>query len=162
MKFFLQKKVFSLKDSLEVKNEEGKIIYSTVGTGITLGNRIVIKDYNGKDRAVVEERPMSAAFKYDIYLKDSPVITVVEKGTLQEQSYGVEGTDVVVKGDFSGSNFDIFDGEKLICKITSKKKFGHDHYEISLFKEEKELEIISVILTIYCINSEDIFKDLHD
>lgn len=162
MKYFLQKKIFSIKDSLEVKNEDGKIVYSTIGTGITLGNRIVIRDKDAKDRAVIEERPMSAAFKYDIYLKDSPVITVIEQGSLQEQQYAVEGTDVVVKGSFSGSNFEIFDGDKLICNITSKKKFGHDHYEISLIEEKKELEIISVILTIYCINGEDVFSDLHD
>lgn len=159
MNYFLQKKTFSIKDTLEVKNEDGKTIYSTLGTGITLGNRIVIKDANGDDKAVIEERPMSASFKYDIYLKDSPVITVVEQGSLQEQQYAVEGTKVIVRGSFSGSNFEIYDDAKLVCKISSKRKFGNDHYEISLNSEDKELEIMAVILTIYLINEEEIFNN---
>lgn len=154
MKLYIKQKIFSWKDSFNVKDEEDRERYTVSGELLALKRKLHIKNADGKEVSTVCQKPFSFMPKYTVSLEDGTNLTVIQRLSFLKARYDVEPIDWRVEGKVNQHEFSIFCGSNTVAAVRKAWFTWGDSYEISIEDPANELAVLSIVLTIDCMKAD--------
>ena len=157
MKRYIKQKVFSWKDRLTVKDEEGRDLYCAEGEVFSWGHRLHVCDAQRREMIYIQEKVMSWKPRYYIYIDGREAAEIVREFSFFRPQYTISGLDWEIKGSFWEHEYDVLD-RKTGARVASIQKewmtWG-DSYEVSFEREEDEKMLLALVLTIDCVMASE-------
>lgn len=122
MRLLIKQKVFSWADKFLVKDEYGGDRYNVQGEIFSLGHRLHIYDYSGREVALIQQKLFSFKPRYFIFINGVQVAELVKQFTMFKQKYIVEGQEWSLEGDFWSHDYRLMKDDGSV--IMSVKKNG--------------------------------------
>lgn len=137
-----------MHQKIEVKDEEGNLLYWTKSSIIAIKGKTDIFDAAGDLVAHLEKRPISLHEKHFITMADGQKFTLSnELFHVIKDVTNIEGLDWQIQGNVLGLNFMLFDqnGEP-IAAIGQKMLSIHDRYSIDLYQPRHEKVVVAIVI----------------
>ena len=156
MKLYIKQKVFTFGDRFAVTNEYGEEVYFVEGEVFTFGKKLhVYEAASRREVAYIEQKLFSFLPKYYIYKNGEEVAEVVKEFTFFRHEYSVNGPNWLVQGDFFDHEYEMFDGEGVVVRVSKEWFTWGDAYEIDISSPVDEVTALAATLVIdACIEAE--------
>ena len=155
MKLALKQKVFSLKESFSVMDEEGTPVYQVSGKLISVGHKLTVQDMDGQEAAYIHQKVLSLVPKYFIEV-DGQEMELKGHITLLKPHYTLE-TDSgnwEIRGDFVQHEYEMKRGREVVATVTRKWLSWGDTYLLDVPDERDALIALGVMVAIDCVNAD--------
>lgn len=148
------KERFSLKNKMQIYNEQDEICYEAEAKMISVGRKVHVYDKDGNTLAYIHQKLLSLHGKFFIEIGDttyelhSPVISF-------KPHYYVDTVDWEIRGDFLEHNYEIKDkNEETIATVHQGWLHLLDQYAIEVPDQKNELLVLCLVIIADCV--EDI------
>lgn len=150
MKFYVKQKVFSLRDSFNVYDENQKPVYRVTGKFISLRNKIEFMDHEGKLLYCSDKKILSILPQYFIYdPTGQQVVSVKKKFSIKPKFHvNIFGEEAKINGSFWQYNFEIETKNGIVATIRKKIISFGDSYEIDIADNEKNFELLLYLVIV--------------
>ena len=156
MKLALKQKVFSLKESFQVMDEEGNPIYEVAGKLLSIGHKLTVTDMDGQEVAYIHQKVLSLVPKYFIEISGQEEVELKGHITLLKPHYTLE-TDSgkwEIRGDFIAHEYEMKRGRDVAAAVTKKWFTWGDTYLLDVDDDADVLTALGVMIAIDCIESD--------
>ena len=156
MKLALKQKVFSLKESFQVMDEEGNPIYEVAGKLLSIGHKLTVTDMDGQEVAYIHQKVLSLVPKYFIEISGQEEVELKGHITLLKPHYTLE-TDSgkwEIRGDFMAHEYEMKRGRGVAAAVTKKWFTWGDTYLLDVDDDADVLTALGVMIAIDCIESD--------
>ena len=143
MKLALKQKVFSLKESFQVLDEEGNPVYEVAGKLLSLGHKLTVTDMDGQEVAYIHQKVLSLVPKYFIEILLKPHYTLETDSGKWE-----------IRGDFMAHEYEMKRGRDVAAAVTKKWFTWGDTYLLDVDDDADVLTALGVMIAIDCIESD--------
>lgn len=142
MKFYVKQKVFSLKDSFKVYDENQNPVYQVTGKFFSLKNKMELQDMSGRTLYRSDKKVISILPTYYIYdERGQQVVTVKKKFSIKPKfDVDIYNEKAKINGSFWQYNFEVETNEGIVATIRKKFISFGDSYEIEI-EDNKNLEL---------------------
>lgn len=149
MKLIFKQKVFSLLDSYNIYNENGKIMFTVKSQFYLFGKHFYVYDKVGQVVGRLKQKPFTYMPVFDIYLDWEYVGRISKKLPRMYPTYVVDYKDWLVEGNFFEHKYTIKKYVDEVVATISKKIFNlTDMYEINVVDENDAVPALMVALAI--------------
>lgn len=147
-KFYMQEKVISAKETFYVKNEAEENCYLVEGDMVQIGGKkLHIKDLNGVEIAMLQQKLLSLRPKFFIFKHDQQVGELVKKIGIKPK-YFIDGLGWEISGKFLAHDYTISDGTRDIVKIHKAWISIGGCYELDVEDDVDDAMVIAAVLAI--------------
>ena len=150
MRLYIKQHVWSFRDKFYIKDEFGNDIYFVEGELFSFGHKLHIYNNQSQEVVYIKQKPWSFLPKYEVYMNNVMVAHIVKDFTFFEHKYVIEGTNLVIEGDFFAHDYRILDGNYVVAYINKAWFTWGDSYEINVADPVNALLTIACVLTIDC------------
>ena len=156
MKLALKQKVFSLKESFTVLNEDGEAIYEVSGKMISLGHKLTVRDMEGQEAAYIHQKLLALVPKYFIAENGREEAELKGHITLFKPHYTLEtdGGKWEIRGDFMAHEYEMKRGKETVATVTKQWFSWGDTYLLEVEDDENVLTALSVMIAIDCVQAD--------
>ena len=148
MKLYMKQKVFSWKDKFTVKDEAGQDRFFVEGEFLTLGKKLHIYDSTHSEVAFIRQKLWSWLARFFVEIDGKEVCQIVKRLTFFKPRYELEGIGWRVEGDFWGHEYSVYDGDKMVMRLSKHWFSWGDSYELEIDNPENEILCLSIVLAI--------------
>jgi len=150
MKFYIKQKVFSFKDQFRIMDETQNVLYEIKGKFMSIKNKLELTNQQGEMLLRSERKVLTLMPKYYIFDARDQEIALIKRifGFKPRFDLNILNRDYFVDGSLFGHSFGIYDDNKnLVASISKKIISWGDTYEIDIQDEENvELFLFVVII----------------
>lgn len=161
MRFFLRKKVFSLKNDYYIKNSIGETQYLILRSFFSK-RKYKIFNKEKKLLAKIEKKLFRFSPEHKVYLSGGKEIYIKKKFGLFTNIFKIicENDEYIIDGDVVAREYTLFRGDKKIAIIANDIQSVLRGYDINISKyEENPMIIICIVLVIHlCHYSNFVIK----
>lgn len=156
MRFYIKQHVFTWGDKFSIYGEDNTEKYYVEGEVFTFGKKLHVYDAaTAREVAYIEQKIFSFLPKYYIYKNGDEVAEVVKEFTFFRHEYSVNGPNWMVQGDFFDHEYEFFDGEGVVTRVSKQWFTWGDAYEIDISSTVDEVTALAAALVIdACIDAE--------
>lgn len=149
MKFYVKQKVFSLKDSFKVFDENQNPVYQVTGKFFSLKNKMELQDMSGQTLYRSDKKVISILPTYFIYDQTGKQVVSVKKKFAIKPKFDVDiyGEQAKINGSFWQYNFEIETNRGIAATIRKKIISFGDSYEIDI-ADDKNLELLLYLVIV--------------
>lgn len=139
-----------LHQRIEVKDEQGQVLYWTKSSIVVIRGKTDIFDADGKQVAHLEKKPISLHEKHYITMADGRQFTLSnELLHIFKDITNIQGLNWKIKGNIIGLNFTLFDEhDEVIAAIGQKIVSVHDRYSIDLYQTQHEQVVAAILISL--------------
>lgn len=148
MKLFMKQKVFSWTDRFAIWDEREQNRYYVEGEFLSWGKKLHIFDLNQREVAFVRQKVWAFMPRFFIEIDGREVFQIVKRFTFFKQKYELEGLNWHVEGDFWAHDYAVFDGSRLVMRLSKHWFTWGDSYELDVINPEEELLCLCIVLAI--------------
>ncbi|MEZ4869169.1 MAG: LURP-one-related family protein [Caldilineaceae bacterium] len=160
MRFILNERIFSLRDSYYIRNEQGDNTYEVTGRLISLRDKLALRDLKGYTLATITEKMLSLRPVYTIERSGQPqakvkkdFINVLREGFSVDMEDGLP--DLRIQGDILDHNYTISREGVNIAQISKKWISLRDSYAIDVAEGEDPVLLIACAIVVDRIAHDD-------
>lgn len=152
----IKQKVFSITDKYDVYDAGGNPKYFVKSDFFTIGHRIHVFDKaSGQEIGMIQEKVFRILKEFEISING------VSQGKIKRQiSFFVPKYDIDYKGwrlegDFFHWNYDVFEGERLVVRISKQLFRWGDTYVLDVVNDMDELPALMVAIAMDAAQCSD-------
>lgn len=137
-----------LHQKIEIKDEQGQMLYYTKSSVFALKGKTDIFDASGAPVAHLEKKPISLHEKHYITVADGQKFTMSnELFHVFKDVTNIEGLGWQLQGNVIGLNFMLFDQNgEAIAAIGQKMISMHDRCSIDLYQPKHETIVAAIVI----------------
>ena len=148
-KLYIKQQVFTAIDKFTVKDENENDVYLVEGDFVQIGGKkLHIKDINGNELAMVQQKLLALLPKFFVFIKDEQAAEIKKKIALFGSKYEVVGPGWDVKGDFFGHDFTVKNGDEEVVSLHKAWLSWGDSYELEFASGVDEILALAVVLAV--------------
>jgi len=148
MKLYFKQKAFSFKGKGTILDENGDDRYYFEGKVFSLGKKITITDLSGNEVAFIRQKVPSIRPRYFVEIGGEQVAAVVGKFKILKHEFTVEGPEWDVRGNFSGHDYSVVEGETAVASIHKQWFTWGDAFEIDIADPKNEIIVLGIVMAI--------------
>ena len=137
-----------LHQKIEVKDEEGRTLYFTKSSVITIQGKTDLFDSTGARVAHLQKKPVSLHEKHYITMEDGQTFTMSnELFHIVKDITQIQGLGWQLRGNVIGLNFALYDqNDELIATVGQKLVSLHDRFSIDLYQPRHEKVVVAIVI----------------
>ena len=137
-----------LHQKIEVKDEQGQLLYYTKSSVIAIKGKTELYDASGALVAQLSKKPISFHEEHYITMKDGQKFTLSnELFHVFKDITNIKGLDWKLKGNVIGLNFTLFDqNSEPVASIGQKMISLHNRYSIDLYQPQHEKMVVAIVI----------------
>jgi uncharacterized protein YxjI len=147
---YTELKLGDLHQKVEVKDEQGKVLYWTKSAIIAIKGKTDIFDASDALVAHLEKKPISMHEEHYITMADGTQITLSNRlFQVFKDVTDIKGLDWKLQGNVIGLNFMLFDqnGEP-VAAIGQKALSIHNRFSIDLYQPQHEKTVVAIVISL--------------
>lgn len=148
MKLCIKQKVFTIKDTFSVTDENGSPVCNVTGKVFSWGKQLTITDMTGSELGTLKQKVMSFLPTYVISQNGEEVAKIVKKISFMRPKFDMEGPNWHIEGNFIKWDYDITADGQPIASINKKYFSWGDTYVIDIPDERNSFLVLAVVLAI--------------
>ncbi len=148
MKMLFKQRFFSWFDSYDIYDEEGRTLFTVEGK-LSWGHTLHILDAAGQHIGTVEQQIFTFLPKFDLYVKNELVGTLVKEFTFFKPSFTLDGTGWHMEGEVFEWDYTIHDeNDRQVAAISKELWNFTDTYVIDVPDPQDCLMALLMVLAI--------------
>ena len=160
MRFIVKERIFSLRESFYIRDEQGRDILEVTGRLLSLRDKLVLHDRQGNEAATITKQLIALRPTYTISrpgLPDAKVkkdfINILREGF----TIDMEGDlpDLRIQGDIFEHNYSILREGTVVAQISKKWISLRDSYVIDIAQAEDAILLLAAAIVVDRISHED-------
>ena len=152
MRYVLKQKLLAWGDDFTIRDQDNRDCYFVDGKVLTLRDKLVIEDMQGREVGRIEKRLLSLGTKYDIYRDDSRVATIKKKRfTLFREVFEVDDSaagDLDAAGDFLDREYRFTRDGRTVATVSKQYFSLADSYGVDIAPGEDDVLILACAVVI--------------
>lgn len=146
MKLYVEQKIFSLKRTFNIKNENNEMIYELVSN--SYGNGITLLTSNNEEIANIDLKYINLNSYYSISIKNKLSCSMYRKINLFKYEYQLDNGYKVIR-EIAKPNYTIYDQNSNIIGIINKRIIAMTNtYDINIIDENNKEMVLSIFAAI--------------
>lgn len=155
MKLLIKQRVFSWSDTYDIYDEEENPKYFVQAEVFSLGHQLHVYDRFDNEIGVIHQKVFSFLPEFSIEIQGEIVGTIYKNFTFFKNNYEVDFKGWKVEGNYTGWNYDVYDGDELILNISKKLFTWGDTYVLDFMDEKDEIDGLLLVIAIDAANCKD-------
>jgi uncharacterized protein YxjI len=153
MRYIMKKKLFSLGADFTIKDAEGKDAFFVDGKVLSLRDRLVIQDMQGRELAAVQKKLLSWGPTYEIY-HGGELKAVVEESlfTLFGHRFTVDDEngpqDLEARGSFGDHHYTFTRGGEAVAEVSESWFTIPNSYGVDIVAGQDDVLILACTVVI--------------
>ena len=145
---YTELKLGDLHQKIEIRDEQGQMLYYTKSSVFALKGKTDIFDASGTPVAHLEKKPISLHEKHYITMADGQKFTMSnELFHVFKDVTNIEGLGWQLQGNVIGLNFMLFDQDgEAIAAIGQKMISIHNRCSIDLYQPKHEKIVVAIVI----------------
>lgn len=158
MKYRIRQKVLTLHGVFQVFDEEEKLCYHVRQNAVSITNKTHIYNNVDEEVALIHRKILSLHYVHYVEMANGESAEISEAKILQlHDNFEIGGFGWKVKGNITGHNFEILDGDGRTIAEASKKWISiGDSLGVDIPDPANTEKVIAVLLTILLIQRDRI------
>lgn len=150
MKFYIKQKVFTFKDSFDIKNEEMETVYIVKGKFFSIGAKLRLTDSEGQELYFIKRKIFAFRPVYKIYKEKELQATIIKKIRLFSRKFKIKSKihSLKIEGNILALNFNILENKEIKANIKKKLLKIGDTYEMEVAENEDYAFYCALLVTI--------------
>ena len=164
MRYTLKERIFSLRDSYYIQDENGENGFEVQGKLITLHNTLILRNLKTDEESKIWEKRLSLRSTYVIERPNQPdvsvrkdLINILREGFTIDMPGNVP--DLRIQGDILDKNYTITRDGETVAQASKKWISLRDSYAIDVAASEDPVLIIACAIIIDRLAHEDEAKE---
>ncbi|MDR0532272.1 MAG: hypothetical protein LBG83_09470 [Oscillospiraceae bacterium] len=153
MKLYIKQKVFSWRDQFAVRDADGAERWFAQGELFSWGRKLHVCDTEGREAAFIHRKNWSFLPKYYIEIDGNTYLLASELSFLKRRLH-LEGLPWRMEGNFSAHEYELFNGNETIMRMSKHWFTWGDSYELDIPRLENELLCLCVALAVDCMQAD--------
>lgn len=147
---FTSTKVFTLHHSMEITDEQERVLYRAQTKFPSLHDKTDITDAGGDPVAHIERKLLSLHQRHFITMADGTCFQLSnELFHLVKDISNIEGLGWQLRGNILGLNFELYDGSGQVIAVIGQKLLSiHDKYCVDIYRPELEKQVVAILVTL--------------
>lgn len=155
MKLLIKQRVFSWSDTYDIYDEEENPKYFVQAEVFSWGHQLHVYDRFDNEIGVIHQKVFSFLPEFSIEIQGEIVGTIYKNFTFFKNNYEVDFKGWKVEGNYTGWNYDVYDGDELILNISKKLFTWGDTYVLDFMDEKDEIDGLLLVIAIDAANCKD-------
>lgn len=152
---YIRQQVFSIGEKFTVYDQMEQAQYFVEGSFMQIPKNFTIYNRRNEEIAKITKKVFSWMPKFYVDIRRNPQIIIEKELTFFKAKYKILAKDITVDGNWWDMDFDIFQRGKPIARISKKWFTWGDTYEVNILDESLEELIISLVIAIDCVKSDE-------
>ena len=154
-KLYIKQKVFSFTDQFSVYDDQERRQYYVKGSFMKIPKQFTIYNHHDQEIAVITNKIWSFLPKFYVDIRHQSQILIEKELTFLKARYHISAKGITVEGDWWDMTFNILHQGKPIAAIAKRWFSWGDTYEVTILDETMEELIISLVIAIDCVKSDE-------
>ena len=164
MRYTLKERIFSLRDSYYIQDENGENGFEVQGKLITLHNTLVLRDLKTGEESKIWEKRLSLRSTYVIERPNQPDVSVrKDLINILREGFTIDmpgnAPDLRIQGDILDKNYTITRDGDIVAQASKKWLSLRDSYTVDVAPGEDPVLIIACAIIIDRMAHEDEAKE---
>lgn len=160
MRFIVKERIFSLRESYYIRNEQGEDLLEVSGRLIGLRDRLTLRDLHGNGVATITKHLIALRPTYTIERAGQPdatvkkdFINILREGFSVELAGGLP--ELRIQGDILDHNYTIARQGVTVAQVAKKWISLRDSYAVDVAEGEDVLLLLACAIVVDRISHED-------
>lgn len=160
MRYILKERIFSLRESYYIRNEQGDNLLEVTGQLITLRDRLILRDMGGNEVATVTKHLIALRPTYTIVRPDQPdatvkkdFINILREGFSVDMAGGLP--DLRIQGDIFEHDYSIARQGVTVAQVAKKWISLRDSYMVDVADGEDPVLLLACAIVVDRITHEE-------
>lgn len=154
-KLYIKQKVFSIGEKFTVIDEQERPHYYVEGSFMQIPKHFSIQDSHRREIGSVTKKVFSLLPKFYVEVNDYENIVIEKEFTLFKARYNISAQAIRVEGNWWDMDFEVYAYGKQVATINKHWFTWGDSYEVTILDEELERLVISLVIAIDCVKSDE-------
>lgn len=155
MKLLIKQRVFSWSDTYDIYDEDENPKYYVKAEMFSWGHQLHVYDCFNNEIGIIHQKVFSFLPEFSIEMQGEIVGTIYKNFTFFKNNYEVDFKGWKVEGNYTGWNYDVYDGDELILNISKKLFTWGDTYVLDFVDEKDEIDGLMLVIAIDAANCKD-------
>lgn len=155
MKLLIKQRVFSWSDTYDIYDEDENPKYYVEAEIFSWGHQLHVYDCFNNEIGIIHQKVFSFLPEFSIEINGEIVGTIYKNFTFFKNNYEVDFKGWKVEGNYTGWNYDVYDGDELIVNISKKLFTWGDTYVLDFVDEKDEIDGLMLVIAIDAANCKD-------
>lgn len=155
MKLLIKQRVFSWSDTYDIYDEDENPKYYVEAEIFSWGHQLHVYDCFNNEIGIIHQKVFSFLPEFSIEIQGEIVGTIYKNFTFFKNNYEVDFKGWKVEGNYTGWNYDVYDGDELIVNISKKLFTWGDTYVLDFVDEKDEIDGLMLVIAIDAANCKD-------
>ena len=155
MKLLIKQRVFSWSDTYDIYDEFENPKYYVEAEIFSWGHQLHVYDHSGNEVGIIHEKVFSFLPEFSIEIQGETVGTIYKNFTFFKNNYEVDFKGWKVEGNYTGWNYDVYDGDELVLNISKKLFAWGDTYVLDFADEKDEINGLLLVIAIDAANCKN-------
>ncbi len=155
MKLLIKQRVFSWSDTYDIYDEFENPKYYVEAEIFSWGHQLHVYDHSGDEVGIIHEKVFSFLPEFSIEIQGETVGTIYKNFTFFKNNYEVDFKGWKVEGNYTGWNYDVYDGDELVLNISKKLFAWGDTYVLDFADEKDEINGLLLVIAIDAANCKN-------
>lgn len=155
MKLLIKQRVFSWSDTYDIYDEDENPKYYVEAEIFSWGHQLHVYDCFNNEIGIIHQKIFSFLPEFSIEINGEIVGTIYKNFTFFKNNYEVDFKGWKVEGNYTGWNYDVYDGDELIVNISKKLFTWGDTYVLDFVDEKDEIDGLMLVIAIDAANCKD-------
>lgn len=155
MKLLIKQRVFSWSDTYDIYDEDENPKYYVEAEIFSWGHQLHVYDCFHNEIGIIHQKVFSFLPEFSIEINGEIVGTIYKNFTFFKNNYEVDFKGWKVEGNYTGWNYDVYDGDELIVNISKKLFTWGDTYVLDFVDEKDEIDGLMLVIAIDAANCKD-------
>jgi len=160
MRFTLKERVFSLRESYYIRDDQGNNVFEVNGRLISLRDKLTLNDLQGNTLATITEKMLSLRPVYTIARPGAPdakvkkdFINIMREGFSVDMDGGLP--DLRIQGDILDHNYTMKRDDTIVAQVSKKWISLRDSYIVDVADGEDALLLVACAIVVDRIAHEE-------
>lgn len=155
MKLLIKQRVFSWSDTYDIYDEDENPKYYVEAEMFSWGHQLHVYDCFNNEIGIIHQKVFSFLPEFSIEIQGEIVGTIYKNFTFFKNNYEVDFKGWKVEGNYTGWNYDVYDGDELIVNISKKLFTWGDTYVLDFVDEKDEIDGLMLVIAIDAAHCKD-------
>lgn len=151
---YIEQKLFTLGERFSVKDESNEDVYWIEGSFMKIPKTFSVMDTRRNELAQITKKVISFLPTFYVDVAGEEQIIIRKEFTFFKARYTIEAEGIEVQGNWWDMNFEMLKHGEVVGAVQKKWLTFADHYVLSIYDEEVEALLISLIVAIDYVKSQ--------
>lgn len=151
---YIQQKLFTLGERFSVKDKNDEDAYWIEGSFMKVPKTFSVMDIRRNELAQITKKVWSFLPTFFVDVVGEEQITIRKEFTFLKAKYHIEAKGIEVQGNWWDMNFQVLKHGEIVGAVQKKWLSFADHYILSIYDEEMEALLISLVVAIDYVKSQ--------